>query len=129
MSVVPDSARHLMRGLRPALWLRMAFGMVCLMAAAIPAARAAGTNLPAVPVTCHSLQTQYPSLRGKTLVDAINPHTPGYEALDPEDPSQYVGFDIDLVKELGACLGFNVTYKSVGFAALLPRCRAARPIS
>ena len=37
-------------------------------------------------------------LKGKTLVDAINPHTPGYEALDPKDPGKYVGFDIDLAK-------------------------------
>ena len=80
------------------------------------AARAAATPAPAA---CKALQAKYPQLAGKTLVNAINPHTPGYEALDPNDPSKYVGFDIDLGETLGECLGFKVTYKSVTFAALL----------
>ena len=33
--------------------------------------------------------------RAETLVNAINPHTPGYEAIDPKDPDKYVGFDVD----------------------------------
>ena len=37
---------------------------------------------------CKALQAKYPGLKGKTLVDALNPHTPGYEALDPQDPEQ-----------------------------------------
>ncbi len=48
-----------------------------------------------------------------------NPHTPGYEALDPSDPSKYIGFDIDLGETIGNCLGFTMTYKPVTFAALL----------
>jgi len=48
-----------------------------------------------------------------------NPHTPGYEAIDPKDPSKYVGFDIDLGEQIGECLGFSLTYKPVTFAALL----------
>ena len=87
---------------------------VCLMAAALPEeARAAS------PAGCAALQTKYPELKGKSLVNAVNPHTPGYEALDPKDPSKYIGFDIDLGEEIGACLGFTLTYKSVTFAALL----------
>lgn len=69
---------------------------------------------------CQALQTKYPQWKGKTLVDAVNPHTPGYEALDPKDPSKYIGFDIDLAEALGGCLGFSVTYIPVAFAALLP---------
>ncbi len=76
-------------------------------------------DLPALPAACHAIAAKHPDLAGKTLVDAINPHTPGYEALDPNDPSQYIGFDIDLAKEIGACLGFTLTYKPVVFAALL----------
>ena len=67
---------------------------------------------------CAALQAKYPSLKGKTLVNAINPHTPGYEALDPNDPSKYVGFDIDLGEAIGDCLGFSVTSKPVVFASL-----------
>jgi polar amino acid transport system substrate-binding protein len=48
------------------------------------------------PEACAALQAKYPPLSGKTLVNGVNPHTPGYEALDPDDPSKYVGFDIDL---------------------------------
>ncbi len=69
--------------------------------------------------TCKQLQAEYPQFKGKTLVDTVNPHTPGYEALDREDRSKYIGFDIDLVQAFGECLGFSVTYKAVAFAALL----------
>lgn len=73
----------------------------------------------AAPAGCAALQAKYGDLKGKTLVNAINPHTPGYEAIDPKDPSKYVGFDIDLGEQIGECLGFKLTYKAVTFAALL----------
>ena len=73
----------------------------------------------AAPAACAELQAKYPDWKGKTLVNAINPHTPGYEAIDPKDPNKYVGFDIDLGEAIGECLGFKVTYKAVTFAALL----------
>ncbi|MDB5656385.1 MAG: hypothetical protein JWQ94_3998 [Tardiphaga sp.] len=73
----------------------------------------------AAPAACAALQAKYPTLKGKTLVNAINPHTPGYEAIDPQDPNKYVGFDIDLGEQIGDCLGFKLTYKAVTFAALL----------
>ena len=75
---------------------------------------------------CKSLQARYAQFKGRTLVDAINPHTPGYEALDPKDPSHYVGFDIDLAQALGKCLGFTVKYTPVAFAALLPTLQSGR---
>jgi len=68
---------------------------------------------------CAALQAKYPQFKGKNLVNAINPHTPGYETIDPKDPSKYIGFDIDLGETIGACLGFTVSYKPVTFAALL----------
>jgi polar amino acid transport system substrate-binding protein len=73
----------------------------------------------AAPAGCAALQAKYPDFKGKTLVNAINPHTPGYEAIDPKDPNKYVGFDIDLGEQIGECLGFKLTYKAVTFAALL----------
>jgi polar amino acid transport system substrate-binding protein len=73
----------------------------------------------AAPAGCPALQAKYPDLKGKQLVNAINPHTPGYEAIDPKDPNKYVGFDIDLGEQIGECLGFTLTYKAVTFAALL----------
>jgi polar amino acid transport system substrate-binding protein len=68
---------------------------------------------------CADLQAKYPQFKGKQLVNAINPHTPGYEAIDPKDPNKYVGFDIDLGEAIGECLGFTLNYKPVTFAALL----------
>src|ERR1700730_8621024 len=73
----------------------------------------------AVPAGCAALAEKYPDWKGKTLGNAINPHTPGYEAIDPKDPNKYIGFDIDLGEEIGECLGFKLTYKAVTFAALL----------
>ncbi len=78
-----------------------------------------GVHAEPMPAACQALQTKYPQFKGKSLTNAINPHTPGYEALDPQDPSKYVGFDIDLGEALGQCLGFTLTYKPVTFAALL----------
>ena len=73
----------------------------------------------AAPAGCAALQAKYPQFKGKQLVNAINPHTPGYEAIDPKDPNKYVGFDIDLGEAIGECLGFTLSYKPVTFAALL----------
>ncbi|MGF6605240.1 polar amino acid transport system substrate-binding protein [Paraburkholderia sp. WSM4175] len=72
-----------------------------------------------VPAECAALQAKYPQFKGKTLINAINPHTPGYEALDPNDPTKYIGFDIDLGEAIGNCLGFKMAYKPVAFSALL----------
>src|SRR6202171_6065170 len=73
----------------------------------------------AAPAGCAALQAKYPALKGKKLVNAINPHTPGYEAIDPKDPSKYIGFDIDLGEVIGSCLCFGLTYKAVTFASIL----------
>jgi polar amino acid transport system substrate-binding protein len=89
---------------------------------ALPLASAAAMT----PEACAALQAKYPSLSGKTLVNAVNAHTPGYEALDPNDPSKYVGFDIDLGEAIGDCLGFKVTYKPVTFASLLTTLEAGQ---
>jgi polar amino acid transport system substrate-binding protein len=94
-----------------------ALSLACAAGVAGPQPAAAASV--AAPAACQGLQAKYPQFKGKALVDAVNPHTPGYEALDPQDPSKYVGFDIDLAEALGDCLGFTLTYKPVTFAALL----------
>ncbi|MCK0198529.1 ABC transporter substrate-binding protein [Ancylobacter sp. 6x-1] len=80
----------------------------------------------ASPAACEALQAKYSSLKGKTLVNAINPHTPGYETIDPSDPTKYIGFDVDLGEALGDCLGFKLTYKPVTFASLLTTLEAGQ---
>ena len=95
--------------------LLAAFGLFCTVDVSVPRRAAAATT----PAACQQLQAKYPQFKGKTFVNAVNPYTPGYEALDPSDPSKYVGFDIDLGEAIAGCLGFNLTYKPVTFAALL----------
>jgi polar amino acid transport system substrate-binding protein len=97
---------------------------VAVAAVAVTAFVIAGISAPssahaAAPAGCAALQAKYPQYKGKALVNAINPHTPGYEAIDPNDPNKYVGFDIDLGEGIGECLGFTLSYKAVTFAALL----------
>jgi polar amino acid transport system substrate-binding protein len=94
-------------------WRRAVLGAI------VAAGFLAPVGAQALPAGCAALKEKYPDWKGKTLVNAINPHTPGYEAIDPKDPSKYVGFDIDLGEEIGECLGFKLTYKAVTFAALL----------
>ncbi|MFC8191991.1 ABC transporter substrate-binding protein [Cellulomonas sp. NPDC057328] len=69
---------------------------------------------------CAELREAHPDLAGTTQTNAINPHTPGYEIIDPENPDRYIGFDIDLGEAIGACLGFTVDYVPVGFSELIP---------
>ncbi|PZA10659.1 ABC transporter substrate-binding protein [Rhodopseudomonas palustris] len=90
-----------------------------LLGAVVMAGAAAPITVHAAPAACVALQEKYPDWKGKTLVNAINPHTPGYESIDPKDPTKYVGYDIDLGEAIGDCLGFKLTYKAVTFAALL----------
>jgi polar amino acid transport system substrate-binding protein len=101
-------------------WRHAALGAILVAGLAAP------VSASAAPAGCAALQTKYPDLKGKTLVNAINPHTPGYEAIDPKDPSKYVGFDIDLGEQIGECLGFKLTYKAVTFAALLTTLAAGQ---
>ena len=114
LEIVFGNARHFRDRARLARRSRnVAAGIACLIVLAISG------QAQATPAGCAALQAKYPAWKGKTLVNAINPHTPGYEAIDPKDPSKYVGFDIDLGEQIGECLGFSLTYKAVTFAALL----------
>ncbi|MGY4505219.1 polar amino acid transport system substrate-binding protein [Bradyrhizobium sp. GM24.11] len=114
-------ARGIARASLP--WRRVALGaaIACGLVAAAPLSAQA-----AAPAACAALQEKYPDWKGKTLVNAINPHTPGYETIDPKDPNKYIGFDIDLGEAIGECLGFKLTYKPVTFAALLTTLAAGQ---
>jgi polar amino acid transport system substrate-binding protein len=86
---------------------------------AVSASHAAKAEASPAPAACAALQAKYPQFKGLTLVNAVNPYTPGYEALDPNDPSKFIGFDIDLGETIAGCLGFKLTYKAVTFATLI----------
>ncbi|MBO3100968.1 ABC transporter substrate-binding protein [Cellulomonas fengjieae] len=69
---------------------------------------------------CADLREKNPDLVGTTKTNALNPHTPGYEVINPDNPDEFMGFDIDLGNAIGACLGFDVDYVAVGFSELIP---------
>jgi len=121
----PSEQTYFRKLLLPLSRLSKAF-LSALFAVVIASPGYAATETLTPSNACLALQAKFPQLKGKTLVDAINPHTPGYESLDPKDPSKYIGFDIDLAEELGSCLGFSVTYKSVAFAALIPTMQSGQ---
>jgi len=122
---IQPQARKMTALVRTKHWMKIVLGMMGVLAIFAPGhGWAAGTTT--APAACHQLQAKYPQLKGKTLVNALNPHTPGYEALDPKDPSQYIGFDIDLGQAIGDCLGFSLTYKPVAFAAMLPTLQSGQ---
>lgn len=92
------------------------------------AAPANATDFSAVAdsAACTDLRAAHPDLVGTTKTNAINPFTPGYETVDPTNPDQYQGFDIDLGNAVAACLGFEVDYVPVGFAELVPTVASGR---
>jgi len=83
------------------------------------AAEAAFPEL-AASAACVELREKNPDLVGATKTNALNPHTPGYEVVNPENPDEFIGFDIDLGDAIGDCLGFDVDYLPVGFSELVP---------
>jgi len=102
----------------------VAMGAACLIALGISG------QAQAAPAGCAALQAKYPAWKGKTLVNAINPHTPGYEAIDPKDPSKYVGnpkkSDGINLSMCGAAAAENTGFVEVPLVqALIPQCKAA----
>ncbi|WP_066582724.1 ABC transporter substrate-binding protein [Cellulomonas timonensis] len=91
----------------------------CSNAEAEAAGEAAFPDL-ADSAACVELREQNPDLVGTTKTNALNPHTPGYEVVNPENPDEFIGFDIDLGDAIGDCLGFDVDYLPVGFSELVP---------
>jgi polar amino acid transport system substrate-binding protein len=75
---------------------------------------------------CTAIQAKYPSLKGKTVNVGIAPTIPGYETVDPKDPNNLVGFDIDLLKAVSSCAGFSYSFSRADFQTLVPSLQAGR---
>ncbi|QOV90489.1 ABC transporter permease subunit [Humisphaera borealis] len=60
----------------------------------------------------------------RTLVVGTEPTFPPFEARG--EKGDFVGFDIDLVRAIGAKAGFNVQFKDLGFDALIPALNAGQ---
>ena len=77
-------------------------------------------------MTCDAIKAKYPTVAGKKFTVGIAPTIPGYETIDPKDPSKLVGFDVDFFKAVAACAGISYDYKRADFQALVPSLQAGR---
>ncbi len=60
--------------------VKLLLGLVCVLAlGASRHAQAEDMSKLGESPACRALQAKYPQLKGKTLVDALNPYTPGYD--------------------------------------------------
>src|SRR3954447_18552456 len=105
-------------------------------AASATAATAASASASAAPTsgapasvavtTCAAIQKKYPNVAGKKFTVGIAPTIPGYETIDPKDPSKLVGFDVDFFKAVAACAGIDYSYSRADFQTLVPSLNAGR---
>jgi polar amino acid transport system substrate-binding protein len=80
----------------------------------------------AADAACTAIQAKYPTLKGKAVNVGIAPTIPGYETVDPNDPNNLVGFDVDLLKAISSCAGFTYTFSRADFQTLVPSLQAGR---
>ena len=77
-------------------------------------------------MTCDAIKAKYPTVAGKKFTVGIAPTIPGYETIDPKDPSKLVGFDVDFFKAVAACAGIDYSYSRADFQTLVPSLNAGR---
>jgi polar amino acid transport system substrate-binding protein len=87
---------------------------------------AAGPTTTAQPAGCSSIPASHPGLAGKTFTVGIAPTIPGYESIDPNDPSKIVGFDVDFFNAVTKCAGLKYTFVPGDFQSLVPSLQAGR---
>ena len=76
--------------------------------------------------SCQALAQKYPGLRGRAIVVGISPAPASYSATDPNDPSNIIGIEPDLLHAAGECLGFTVSYAKLDFGGLIPALQSGR---
>jgi polar amino acid transport system substrate-binding protein len=74
------------------------------------------------PAGCAAVQTSNPKVVGKSYPIGTDPEAPPFE--DINTSGKLVGFDIDLIKEVMACLGASYTLDQIKFAGLIPALQA-----
>ncbi|ADU67390.1 transporter substrate-binding domain-containing protein [Pantoea sp. At-9b] len=75
---------------------------------------------------CKTLQTKYPSLKGKDLVVGLGGYTKGFEAPSENDPSIIEGLDPSLFERISSCLGAKHSYQNGSFNVLLTSIASGR---
>ncbi|WP_375451689.1 transporter substrate-binding domain-containing protein [uncultured Devosia sp.] len=99
----------------------LAIATLIATGAAIPPAYAQAN-----PETCAPIKAAYPDLAGQSLVVGISPAPANYSATDPNDPSNIIGIEPDLLQSAADCLGFTFTYSKLDFAGLIPALQSGR---
>jgi polar amino acid transport system substrate-binding protein len=79
-----------------------------------------------VSAACKAGQKANPSVVGKHYTVGTSPTQPSYEAIDPNDPSKIVGFDVDFLDAVSKCAGFTYSFAKSDFQALVPSLQAGR---
>ena len=75
---------------------------------------------------CMELGKKYPGLNGKKLTVGVSPAPANYSASDPNNPSNIIGIEPDLLDAAGSCLGFTTTYSKLDFSGLVPALQSQR---
>jgi polar amino acid transport system substrate-binding protein len=107
-----------------------AFGLAIVIGGVgvIPSLSSASVARPALsakastPAGCSSVQTKNPSVVGKSLVVGSDPEEKPFESIN--SAGKVVGFDIDLMNEVTACLGATYKIDQIKFAGLIPALQA-----
>ena len=66
------------------------------------------------------LAAKYPGIAGKTFRIGQDGESPPYSFRDPKNFDSIIGFDADLARDVFACLGAKVEFKTGGWSGLLP---------
>jgi polar amino acid transport system substrate-binding protein len=85
-----------------------------------------GATTTSQPPGCSSIPASHAGLAGRTLTVGIAPTIPGYESIDPNDPSKIVGFDVDFLNAVTKCAGLKYSFAPGDFQSLVPSLQAAR---
>jgi polar amino acid transport system substrate-binding protein len=105
----------------------VAVGLSLLAAGCSTASGNSGSaSTAAVSAACTADQKANPSIVGKHYTVGTSPTQPSYEAIDPNNPTKIVGFDVDFLDAVSKCAGFTYTFASSDFQTLVPSLQAGR---
>lgn len=75
---------------------------------------------------CGDLTATHPTVKGRNLTVGSSPGQNFYNYVEEKDPANVVGLEPDLVRAVGRCAGFQVTYQKLDFNGLVPALAAKR---
>lgn len=110
----------------------MAAGVVALISGCGSSSSASGSSAApkaaaaSVSPACSAVQAKYPKVVGQKVTVGIAPTIPGYETIDPSNPTKIVGFDVDLLNAVSACAGYQTSFAKADFQTLVPSLQAGR---